>query len=148
MLELDERWRALTTELEQLRSEQNAASKALKGAPSPEQREQLAALSARGRALSDDETRLRAERDAALASLPNLPSDDAPDQDTVSCARSARASRPGATTSSWPGRGSTWSAARGCRARALPTCAASWCCSSWRSCATRWRSSAARALSR
>jgi seryl-tRNA synthetase len=83
VLELDEQWRALTTQLEQLRSEQNAASKALKGAPSPEQREQLAELSARGRALSDDETRLRAERDAALTSLPNLPSVDAPDQDTV-----------------------------------------------------------------
>jgi seryl-tRNA synthetase len=83
VLELDEQWRALTTQLEQLRSEQNAASKALKGAPSPEQRQQLAQLSARGRALSDDETRLRAERDGALTSLPNLPSVDAPDQDTV-----------------------------------------------------------------
>ena len=66
MLELDEQWRAITTELEQLRSEQNAASKALKGAPSPEQREQLAELSARGRAMSDEESRLRSERDAAL----------------------------------------------------------------------------------
>jgi seryl-tRNA synthetase len=83
VLELDEQWRAVTTQLEQLRSEQNAASKALKGAPSPEQREQLAELSARGRSLSDEETRLRAERDTALTSLPNLPSDDAPDQDTV-----------------------------------------------------------------
>jgi seryl-tRNA synthetase len=83
VLELDEQWRALTTQLEQLRSEQNAASKALKGAPSPEQREQLAELSARGRALSDDETRLRAERDAALTSLPNLPAVDAPEHDTV-----------------------------------------------------------------
>jgi seryl-tRNA synthetase len=83
VLELDEQWRAVTTQLEQLRSEQNAASKALKGAPSPEQREQLAELSARGRALSDEETRLRSDRDTALTSLPNLPSDDAPDQDTV-----------------------------------------------------------------
>jgi seryl-tRNA synthetase len=83
VLELDERWRALTTELEQLRSEQNAANKALRGAPSPEQREQLAALAARGRALSDSETQLRAERDEALRSLPNLPQDDAPAQDTV-----------------------------------------------------------------
>jgi seryl-tRNA synthetase len=83
VLELDERWRAVTTQLELLRSEQNAAGKALRGAPSPEQREQLAGLAARGRALSDDETRLRAERDTALTSLPNLPSVDAPDQDTV-----------------------------------------------------------------
>ncbi|MGZ4192162.1 MAG: serine--tRNA ligase [Solirubrobacteraceae bacterium] len=83
VLELDERWRALTTELEQVRSEQNAASRALRGAPTPEQREQLAELSARGRSLSDQETGVRAELDAALASLPNLPSSDAPDQDTV-----------------------------------------------------------------
>jgi len=83
VLELDEQWRAITTELERLRSEQNAASKALKGAPSEEQRAQLAELSARGRGLSDEETRLRSERDTALTSLPNLPSDDAPDEDTV-----------------------------------------------------------------
>jgi seryl-tRNA synthetase len=83
VLELDERWRGLTTELEQLRSEQNAASKALRGAPSAEQREQLAALAARGRALSDAETQLRSERDEAMRSLPNLPEDDAPAQDTV-----------------------------------------------------------------
>src|ERR1700683_1794875 len=73
VLELDERWRGLTTELEQLRSEQNAASKALRGAPSPEQREQLAALAARGGALAGAETLLRAERAEAPGSLPNLP---------------------------------------------------------------------------
>jgi seryl-tRNA synthetase len=83
VLELDERWRSVTTELEQVRSEQNAAGKSLRGAPTPEQREQLAALSARGRALSDHETQLRAERDEALRSLPNLPQPDAPDSDTV-----------------------------------------------------------------
>ncbi|HZE03736.1 MAG TPA: serine--tRNA ligase [Solirubrobacteraceae bacterium] len=83
VLGLDERWRALTTELEALRAEQNQASRGLKGAPSPEQREQLAALAARGRELSEEETRVRAERDGALYSLPNLPADDAPAQDTV-----------------------------------------------------------------
>ena len=83
MLELDERWRALTTELEQVRSEQNGASRALQGAPTPEQREQLAELCGARALAVRQETALRAERDAALASLPNLPSDDAPDQDTV-----------------------------------------------------------------
>ncbi|MGA9860293.1 MAG: serine--tRNA ligase, partial [Solirubrobacteraceae bacterium] len=70
VLELDERWRAVTTQLEQLRSEQNQASKALRGAPSESQRAELAELAARGRALSDEETRLRVERDTALAALP------------------------------------------------------------------------------
>jgi seryl-tRNA synthetase len=83
LLELDERWRAVTTELEHLRAEQNQASRSLKGAPSDEQRQQLAALAARGRERSDEETALRAQRDAALAALPNLPSEDAPAQDTV-----------------------------------------------------------------
>jgi seryl-tRNA synthetase len=83
LLELDERWRAITTQLEELRAEQNKASRALKGAPSEAQRAELGELAARGRALSDEETALRAERDAALAALPNLPAEDAPPEDTV-----------------------------------------------------------------
>jgi seryl-tRNA synthetase len=83
VLELDARWRGLTTELEQLRSEQNQASKALRGAPDDSQRAQLAELAAHGRALSDEESALRARRDAALAALPNLPLPEAPDEDTV-----------------------------------------------------------------
>jgi seryl-tRNA synthetase len=83
LLELDERWRAITTQLEELRAEQNKASRALKGAPSDAQRAQLADLAARGRALSDRETGLRVERDTALAALPNLPAEDAPPEDTV-----------------------------------------------------------------
>jgi seryl-tRNA synthetase len=83
LLGLDERWRAITSELEELRAEQNSASKALRGAPDESQRAQLAQLAARGRALSDGETGLRAQRDAVLASLPNLPLAEAPAQDTV-----------------------------------------------------------------
>ncbi len=83
MLELDQRWRAATTGLEELRAEQNRASKGRKGPPTPEEREQLAALAARGRELSDEEAAIRAERDAVLASLPNLPAEEAPDEDTV-----------------------------------------------------------------
>jgi seryl-tRNA synthetase len=83
VLDLDERWRALTTELEQLRAEQNRASKSLRGAPTEEQRAELSALAARGRAMSDQETAVRAQRDAELAALPNLPAPDAPPRDTV-----------------------------------------------------------------
>jgi seryl-tRNA synthetase len=83
LLELDERWRALTTELEALRAGQNQASRSLRGAPTPEQREQLAELSRRGRATSDAESAVKAERDQALLALPNLPTADAPAQDTV-----------------------------------------------------------------
>jgi seryl-tRNA synthetase len=83
VLELDERWRGLTTELEQLRSEQNRASKGLRGAPDEAQRAHLAKLAARGRALSDEESAVRAQRDRTLAALPNLPQPEAPDEDTV-----------------------------------------------------------------
>ena len=73
MLELDERWRGLTTQLEQLRSEQNQASKALRGAPDEAQRAQLAELAARGRALSDEESAVRvaARRGAGGAAQPS-----------------------------------------------------------------------------
>jgi seryl-tRNA synthetase len=83
VLELDARWRAVTADLEALRAEQNRASKGRKGAPTPEEREQLAAMSARGRELSDEETRIRGELDAELRALPNLPADEAPDEDEV-----------------------------------------------------------------
>jgi seryl-tRNA synthetase len=83
VLELDERWRAVTAELEDLRAEQNRASRGRKGAPTPQEREQLATRAAKGRELSDVETTVRTERDALLASLPNLPAPDAPDEDEV-----------------------------------------------------------------
>ncbi len=83
VLELDERWRSIRTELEELQAEQNRASRGRSGPPTPEEREQLASLAARGRELSDQESAVRTEREAALALLPNLPAGDAPDQDTV-----------------------------------------------------------------
>jgi seryl-tRNA synthetase len=83
VLALDERWRSLTADLEELRAEQNRASRGRKGAPTPEEREQLAALAAQGRELSEEEASVRAARDTALAALPNLPAANAPDEDTV-----------------------------------------------------------------
>ena len=83
VLELDEHWRARTTEAEEVRAELNRRSRALKGAPTPEEREQLAELSARGRALSDEVAKLATERDAQLLSLPNLPASDAPDTEQL-----------------------------------------------------------------
>jgi seryl-tRNA synthetase len=83
LLALDERWRSLRAELEELRAEQNRFSRGRKGPPTPEERAELEALAQRGRALSDEETKVRSRRDAELASLPNLPAPDAPDTDTV-----------------------------------------------------------------
>ena len=83
VLELDTEWRAITTQLEELRAEQNRASKGRKGAPTPEEREQLGVMAARGRELSDVETSLKADLDRVLQTLPNLPSPEAPVEDTV-----------------------------------------------------------------
>jgi seryl-tRNA synthetase len=83
VLELDHRWREIRTALEELKAEQNKASRGRKGPPTPEEREQLGALAARGRELSDEEAAVRAQRDTQLAALPNLTAPDAPDVDTV-----------------------------------------------------------------
>ena len=83
VLELDEGWREIRTALEELKAEQNRASRGRKGPPTPEERETLASMAATGRELSDDEAAVRAELDAKLTSLPNLPAPDAPDEETV-----------------------------------------------------------------
>jgi seryl-tRNA synthetase len=83
VLELDGRWRGLTTQLEELRAEQNRSSKGRRGAPTPEEREAMAALAARGRELTDLETTVRGELDELLLGLPNTPFDSAPPTDTV-----------------------------------------------------------------
>jgi seryl-tRNA synthetase len=83
VLELDERWRALNTEAEEVQAELNRQSRGRKGPPTAEEREQLATLSTRGRQLSDEVSAVLAERDAALQSLPNLPAADAPDTEQV-----------------------------------------------------------------
>ena len=83
VLELDQRWREIRTALEELKAEQNRASRGRKGPPTSEEREQLASRAARGRELSDEEAAVRAQRDAQLDALPNLPAPDAPDQDAV-----------------------------------------------------------------
>jgi seryl-tRNA synthetase len=83
LLAADERWRELTTQLETLQAEQNEATRALRGAPTDEQRAQMRTLSERGRALSDAQAAVAQERDALLAALPNLPAEDAAPEDTV-----------------------------------------------------------------
>src|ERR1700722_2329662 len=83
VLELDAEWRALTAQLEELRAEQNRFNKGRRGAPTPEEREQMASLAARGRELTDKETAVRGELDRLLLALPNVPAEDAPPADTV-----------------------------------------------------------------
>ena len=83
LLEVDEGWRTVRTEAEELQAERNRASRGRKGAPTAEERQQLADLADHARALNEREAQLRADREGLLGSLPNLPASDAPDEDTV-----------------------------------------------------------------
>ncbi len=83
LLAADASWRELTTELETLQARQNEASKALRGAPTDEQRAEMRQLAERGRALSDEQAAVARERDELLLQLPNLPQADAAPEDTV-----------------------------------------------------------------
>ena len=88
VLELDERRRAVLTELEPLRERQNAASKAIgeakrRGEDAAAEIAAMDEVAARGRELSDELNRVEAELQAALVELPNLPAPDAPSEDTV-----------------------------------------------------------------
>jgi seryl-tRNA synthetase len=83
VLALDAQWREITAALEELRAEQNRFNKGRTGAPTADEREQMAASAARGRELTDNETSIRAQLDELLWALPNTPSDDAPPVDTV-----------------------------------------------------------------
>ena len=88
ILDLDDRARALRTEVEGLRAEQNAAGRAVTGRPSDEQR---AAMAERKLRIQGDEGRLaelEARRDALLLEVPNPPYAEVPDgagpEDSVS----------------------------------------------------------------
>src|SRR5438105_14519599 len=76
VLRLDEERRSLTTRVEELRAEQNRASKAI-GAAAPEERPALIAEAKKvSDELEEEDPRLErvsAELDALMAELPNLP---------------------------------------------------------------------------
>ena len=74
LLEVDERWRAIRTELEELQAERNRASKGRREPPTPEEREQLSELAERSRALGEEERTLApSARRARLAAQPPRP---------------------------------------------------------------------------
>jgi seryl-tRNA synthetase len=88
VLELDARRRALVTEVEGLRAEQNAASEAIaaakrSGEDAADAIEQMRAVAARVKELQGELDGVQAELDEQLSSLPNLPAEDAAPQDTV-----------------------------------------------------------------
>ena len=88
VLELDERTRALRPEVESLKAEQNAASKAI-GAAKREGRDAEAEIAAmqevaqRVKALSQELSDADAELQSALSALPNPPDPTAADEDTT-----------------------------------------------------------------
>jgi seryl-tRNA synthetase len=88
VLELDARRRELLPELEGIRAEQNAASKAIgeakrRGEDAAQAIAAMEQVAARARELSDEVNRVEGKLQAALAELPNLPDEEAPPEDTV-----------------------------------------------------------------
>ena len=87
---LDAQWREAVARFEELRAEQNAASKAIgraKGSGDEGAAQAAVAamqdVSARVKALGAEQAELERARDAVLATLENLGDPDAPDEDTV-----------------------------------------------------------------
>jgi seryl-tRNA synthetase len=87
VLDVDTRWRLATTEAEDLKAEQNRATKSAnigqlmkegKQGEAEAIKAQLRDLGDRIAALSDDAKRLEAERDALLFYIPNLPASETP----------------------------------------------------------------------
>lgn len=85
LLEADERWRALVPRVDELRGRQK-----LKGKPTPEQLEGLAALKDELKAAEDELAAAEAARDAALARVPNPPHPSVPDGNTEEDAEELR----------------------------------------------------------
>ena len=79
ILALDERARALRTEVEALRAEQGRGGRALQGAPSPEQRAAMGLLKERIQAGDADLATIDARIEELLLAVPNPPHPDAPD---------------------------------------------------------------------
>ncbi|MGZ4395413.1 MAG: serine--tRNA ligase [Gaiellaceae bacterium] len=77
LLAADERWRALVPRVDDLRSRQK-----LKGKPTPEQLEELAALKDELKAAEEELAAAEAVRDEALTRVPNPPDPSAPDGTT------------------------------------------------------------------
>jgi seryl-tRNA synthetase len=88
VLALDERRRALLTEVEALRAEQNQASDAIAaakraGEDAADAIERMRGVAARVKALQGQLDEVEAGLNAQMVLLPNLPAEDAPPQDTV-----------------------------------------------------------------
>jgi seryl-tRNA synthetase len=82
LLALDERRRSLTTRVEELRAEQNRASKAIGAAQGEDKQrliEEVAKVSSQLKAIEPELDDVNAELDQLLARTPNIPDESAPD---------------------------------------------------------------------
>ncbi len=82
VVHLDDQWRTLTKELQELQTERNALSKSVSQTRDAAEREPLIEQSKRIgeriRALDGEVTRIKAELDRAMLEIPNLPDPDVP----------------------------------------------------------------------
>ena len=140
VLALDARWREATQAAEALRAQQKAASEELaagkrEGRDVSEQLTRLKTLSVEVKSRAEQARGAEAALQQTLRTLPNLPDPTAAEPEDEVLRHVGEAGEDGSRPPRARGRHrSTWSAARGCRARAFRSSAATWRCSSSRSC--------------
>jgi seryl-tRNA synthetase len=78
ILALDQRTRSLRARMESTRAEQNAASRAIRGRPSPDQMQALASLKNQAKQLEAEVNTLEAQIAELLLTVPNPPHPDVP----------------------------------------------------------------------
>lgn len=78
VLKIDQEHRPLQVKVEELRSQQNAINRTIKGKPTPEQVETAGKLKAEIKKLEEELRRLDSRLVDTLSEIPNIPSDDTP----------------------------------------------------------------------
>ncbi|MSQ32173.1 MAG: serine--tRNA ligase [Dehalococcoidia bacterium] len=78
ILTLDQEWRRVTHDVEELKAEQNRFSKDLKGKPSPETLDRMRGISDRVKTLEDQSREIEAKQETLMLNLPNLPHESVP----------------------------------------------------------------------
>lgn len=75
---LDSKYRAILTQVEDLRSKQNAFSRQLKGKPTEEQLKEMTTIKSDLKTLEEELRSREAELNQVLETIPNIPSEDTP----------------------------------------------------------------------
>ena len=79
ILALDQEWRRVTHDVEELKAEQNRVSKETKGKPSPETLERMRGISDKVKTLEEQSREIEAKQETLMLNLPNIPHESVPE---------------------------------------------------------------------